>query len=180
MSIPSTYIASAQTASDAGIFDVLGIDWRLLLFQTIAFLLLLVFLRKVVYPPLMRALDERQKTIEAGLQAAKDAEEKAQKSQTEIEALLQDARKEASDIIATARTEAAASVEAAEEKAKHRATRITDQAREQIEQDVLTARQLLKKDTMELVALATEKIIKEKLDTAKDKKIIEASLKEIQ
>ena len=178
MNIPSSYIASTQTAEEAGMLGLLGLDLRLLLFQTAAFLLLLLFLRKVVYPPLMRALDERQKTIEAGLNAAREAEEKAQQSQEEIEELLKTARKEASDIVATARSEAVASVESAEEKAKVRAKRIADQAHEQIEQDVLAARKALKQDTIELVALATEKIISQKMDPTKDKKVIEASLQE--
>lgn len=179
MNILSTYLASAETASkDAGIFGALGIDLRLLVFQTVAFLLLLVFLRKVVYPPLVKALDERQEKIEAGLQAAKEAEENASKSQEEVEKLLKVARKEADGIIATAKSEAVASVEAAEKKAKAKAERIVTQAHEQLEQDVLAARQALRKDTLELVALATEKVVTTKLDPKLDGKLIESALKE--
>lgn len=174
----SLQVLASTSSEKPGLFEALGIDWKLLLLQSIAFLIMLYVLKRFVYPPLTRALDERQKTVEAGLQAAKDAEAKAQKSQQEIEELLKTARKEASAIVATARSEAAASVESAEEKAKARAKRIADQAHEQIEQDVLAARKALKHDTIELVALATEKIINQKMDPAKDKKVIEASLQE--
>jgi F-type H+-transporting ATPase subunit b len=181
MNIPSIYLASSEAATkDAGIFGALGIDWRLLVFQTVAFLLLLVFLRKVVYPPLVKALDERQEKIEAGLQAAKEAEENASKSQEEVEKLLKVARKEADGIIATAKSEAVANIEAAEKKAKSKAERIVAQAHEQLEQDVLAARKALRKDTIELVALATEKIAKTKLDTKADATVIESTLKEVQ
>lgn len=171
-------IASSEKATDPGLFGALGIDWKLLILQGIAFLLMLWVLKKFVYPPLTRALDERQKTVEEGLKAAKEAEAKAEATQEEVEKLLHTARKEASAIVATAKAEATASVEAAEEKAKTRAKRITDQAHEQVEQDIAAARKTLRQDTIELVALATEKVVQEKLNKTTDTKVIEAVLKE--
>lgn len=172
----SLYILASAEKTD--LFGVLGIDWKLLILQTIAFLIMLWVLKKFVYPPLTHALDERQKTVEEGLRAAKEAEEKAEKSQVEIEKLLASARKEADGIVATAKSEAVASIEAAEEKAKNKAKRIVEQAHEQLEQDVLAARKALRKDTVELVALATEKVVRAKLDTKADTQLVEASLKE--
>lgn len=172
--------AATKTAEKQDIFSSLGIDWMLLLFQLVGFLILLAILRKFVYPFLVRAVDERQEKIEAGIKAAKEAETKAEATQEEVEKLLGKARKEASDIIATAKAEATASVEAAEDKAKARAKRIADQAREQIEQDIAAARQTLRQDTVDLVALATEKVVRKKLDASADKKTIETAIKEAQ
>ncbi len=174
---PLTTFASAEKAD---LFGVLGIDLKLLILQSIAFLIMLWVLKKFVYPPLTHALDERQKTVEAGLKAAKEAEDNAAKSQKEVEKLLATARREAEAIVATAKSEATSSIEAAEKKAKSKAERIIAQAHDQLEQDVLAARKALRKDTIELVALATEKIAKTKIDAKTDAGLIEASLKEVQ
>ena len=51
-------------------------------------------------------------------------------------------------------------------------------ARTQLDTEVRKAREALKKDTVELVAAATEKIIGEKLDDRKDGALIKAALEE--
>jgi F-type H+-transporting ATPase subunit b len=172
--------ASTETAEKADLFGVLGIDWRLLILQTIAFLIMFWVLKKFAYPPLTKALDERQKTIEESLKAAKEAESKAEKSQEDIEKLLADARSQASDIIATAKTEATAAIEGAETKAKTKAQRVLDQAHEQVQQDIAAARKALRKDTIDLVALATEKVVREKINSSEDKKLVKKTVEEIE
>jgi F-type H+-transporting ATPase subunit b len=176
-----TLIQFAATEATHGaekkdLFAVLGINWKLLVLQTLAFLILVWLLKKFVYPPLLRSLDERQKTIEESVQAAKKAEEGAAKAQEDIEKRLNDARKEAGEILATAKAEAASQIEAAEAKAKIRAERMTAQAHEQLQQDIEAARKSLRKDTIELVALATEKVVQSKVNTATDQKIIETAI----
>lgn len=172
--------ASTETAQKADLFGVLGIDWKLLILQAVAFLIMLWALKKFAYPPLNRALDERQKTIEASLKAAKEAETKAEKSHEQIEKLLSDARSQASDVMATAKTEAASIVEAAEEKAKVKAQRVLDQAHEQVQQDIAAARKTLRRDTIDLVALATEKVVKQKVNKAEDSRLIKKTVEEIE
>ena len=110
-----TLMAEAAKAEHEtpGFFEALGIDWKLLVLQTIAFLVLLWFLGKFVYPPLTKMLDKREADIEAGVKAAQAAEKKADEAKSEVEKLLKAARSEASDIVATAKEEAAATVEAA-------------------------------------------------------------------
>jgi len=178
MQHPLTQFATTETAKKQDIFSSLGIDWMLLLFQLVAFLILIVLLKKFVYPFLVKAVDERQEKVEAGIKAAQEAEIKAIAAQEQVEKLLVKARKEASDIIEIAKTEAAASIKTAEDKAKNRAQRITDQAHEQIEQDVVTARMMLRQDTADLIALATEKVTNNTLDKKIDTRVIEAALKE--
>ncbi len=177
----SLYIfASTEPAEKADLFGVLGIDWRLLILQTIAFLIMFWVLKKFAYPPLTRALDERQSTIEAGLKAAKDAEVRAEESKDEIEKLLADARTQASEIMATAKNEATTTIETAEEKAKTKAQRVLDQAHEQVQQDIAAARTALRKDTIDLVALATEKVVREKINSTEDKKLVKKSVEELE
>ena len=171
--------AASAEAGSKDLFGVLGINWKLLILQSVAFLLLVWLLKKFVYPHLTKALDERQSIIQESLEAAKKAEENAAATGEKIEHQLKQARDEAQQIIATARDEAAAQIEAAEAKAKQRADRIAAQAHDQLQQDTAAARLALRQDTVELVALATEKIVQQKMTSQSDKTIIKKVVQEI-
>ncbi len=81
--------------------------------------------------------------------------------------------------MATAKEEANATVEAADAKAKVRAEHIVAEAHEQLQKDVVAARKALHNDTLELVALATEKIVGKTVNAKVDKEVIAASVKEM-
>jgi len=168
----------ASTESNPGLLEALGINGKLLLEQSIAFLILVAILAKFVYPALVKAIDNRRDQIEAGMKEAKEAAEALDKAEAKVVDLLADARKEADGIIARSQKEAASQVAEAEEKAKARADQIVKDARAQLDTEVAKARQALKKDTIELVALATEKVVKEKLDAKKDAGLITEALQE--
>lgn len=168
----------AATKTEPGLMGVLGIDWQLLLFQGLAFLLLVWFLKKFVYPPLVKAIDARQDAIEQSAKAAAETETHAKQAEAKVNELLKEARKEADGIVVTAHKEATATAADAEVKAKKQADYIVSEAKEQLQQDIRDARRALRGEATELVALATEKIVKQKVDAQNDKALINASLKE--
>lgn len=168
----------AAAATEKGFFEALGIDWQLLALQTVAFLVLLWFLGKFVYPPLARAIEKREADIEAGVKAAAEAEKKADQTKEEVEKLLKQARTEASTIMTTAKEEATAAIEAAEAKAKARSEHIVTEAHAQLEKDVVAARKALHNETLNLVALATEKVVGKTVSPQVDEAIIATAVKE--
>jgi len=174
-----TNLATAEPAK-AGFFEALGIDWKLLVLQTIAFLVLLWFLAKFVYPPLTAMLEKREADIEASAKAAQEAEKSAEATKEEVAKLLQEARREASDIVSTAKQEATAAAEAASDKAKTRAERIVADAHDQIEKDVVAAKKALQHETLNLVAQATEKVVGKTVTAKVDESLIAHALKEAQ
>lgn len=174
-----TYIAAEAAASqDPGLLGALGIDWRLLLAQSIGFLILVWLLGKFVYPILIRAIDERQEAIERSSAAAKEAQVAAEKAEETTREQLNEAKKTTSEIIAAAHEEASAIVEQAEAKAVRRADHLIAQAEARLNTDVAEAREALRKEMVALVAEATEAIIGEKIDAKKDAALIERALKE--
>ncbi len=170
-------LASTGAEKNDTLMGALGIDTRLLILQIIAFGILLWVLRKFVYPYLVAAIDKREQAIEESVAAAHEAEAKAEETQKEVEKLFKQARKESTEIVETAHKEAASMVKEAEDKAKRRAEQIITDARAQLDQDIIKARTTLRNETTELVALATEKIIREKVDTKRDKALIDAAIK---
>jgi F-type H+-transporting ATPase subunit b len=169
-------IVATTSTSSPGLFQALGIDWKLLVEQSVAFLILVAILAKFVYPPLMKAIDGRREQLEAGVKEAKEAGEALEKAEAKVAKLLEQARKDADDIIARSHQEAVAMVGEAEDKAKQRAEQIVKDARQQLQNDVSKARQALKAETVKLVAVATEQIIGQKLDNKQDSALIAQAL----
>ena len=156
-----TYFASASsTEAKPDLFSSIGIDWKLLLLQTIAFLILFWFLSKFVYPSLVAMLDKREKLIEESVRAAHDA------------------RKQADEILASAKSEAGQIVDVADKKSRERAEQIVADAEAEIKRSVDAARKSLRAETIGLVAEATEKVVRNTVDTKVDKKVVEDAIKE--
>jgi F-type H+-transporting ATPase subunit b len=166
-------------AASGGIFEALGIDWKTLIIQIVAFVILVWLLGKYVYPWLMKSVDERQASIEAGAKAADEAKAKAEAAEKEVAKLMKEARMQASDILATAKEEATAAIEKAEGKAVQKAETIIANAHEQMNKDVLAAKKALRNETIDLVAAATEKIIGSTLTPKLDDKVIAKSIEEV-
>lgn len=169
---------AATEAASGGVLSALGIDWQMLIFQIVAFLILVFLMGKYVYPILMKTVDKRQAEIEASTQAAAEAEQKADQTKAEMAKLLKKARNEASDIVTTAKEEANAVLEKADKKAKERAERVVADAHEQIEKDVVAAKKALHNETLSLVAQATEKVLGKTVTAKVDDTLISEAIKE--
>lgn len=172
-------LATAEASTTKGdIFTSLGIDWRLLVLQIIAFLILVWLLGKYVYPWLMKSVDKRQADIEAAAEAAKQAQASASETEEKSTELLAKARKEAAEIVSTAKLEATNMVAVSEKKAKDTAEKIVADAQVQLKKDVDAAKRDLHNETLDLVALATEKVIGKVQSQKADEALIADAVKE--
>lgn len=173
----STLTNFAETAGQkSDLFGALGIDWKLLILQAIAFVILFVLLGKYAFPALVASIDKRQDQLDAGAKASEAAQKQAQDAESRIAEQLREARAQADAVVATAHKEASDMVAAAEARAAVKAEHIVAEAKAGIASDITAARAALKLETKQLVAEATEKIIGEKLTTASDNALIEKSL----
>ncbi len=174
----STVFATTETAGSSDLLGSLGIDWKMLVLQSIAFLALLFLLSKFVYPVLLKNIEKREKLIEDSMNAAREAEKNAQETEDKVAKLMKQARTQADEVISGAKTEATALVEAAEQKSRERAERIVKDAHEQIAKDVVEAQKVLQRETLNLVVAATEKVVGKTVTGPVDKKVVDAALKE--
>lgn len=169
--------AAETTDASGDLFGALGIDWRLLILQIVAFIILVGLLGKFVYPYLMKSVDNRQADIEAAAKAAKDAQGAAEETQQETARLMAEARQQAAEIVSTAKLEATELSTATEEKARSTAEQIVADAHQQIGKDIEAAKKALHNETLELVALATGKVTGTALDAKVNDALIKESLK---
>lgn len=173
-----TFIAATEAAQDDGIMGAFGIDVPTLIFQGIAFLLLVVVLGKWVFPVFMAAVDRREERISESLKAADEARQAADTAGEDVARLLKEARNEASEIVSTAKQEAAVMVQDAETKARNKAEAIAAASLEELDKEVLAAKKMLRDEALDLVALATEKVVSKTVSDGVDASLIKASLKE--
>ncbi|HEY9117244.1 MAG TPA: F0F1 ATP synthase subunit B, partial [Roseivirga sp.] len=150
---------------------ILTPDTGLLIFQTVAFLLLLFFLGKFAWKPILTGLKEREQTIENALLSAEQAKNEMQKLQSDNQKLLAEARAERDSIL----KEAMATANTIKEEAKEETGKITAKMLEDAKAVIENEKRAALADVKTLVAKLsleiTEKVIRKELS---DKKAQEA------
>ena len=158
------------------LFDKLGIDWRLLVAQLVNFAVLITALTFFLFKPIIKALDKRRAKISESLENAERIGEELKRAGKESERIITDARLEAQRIAAEAAKQSETARLAAIDRTKTEVAGIIASGKAQLasERDQMTAE--VRRAAAELVAMATEKVINEKLTLAKDKHLIEKAL----
>jgi F-type H+-transporting ATPase subunit b len=164
-------------AEQASGISSLGLNLKTFLFQMITFGIIVFILNKYALSKLFAVIDKRREDLEAGLKSAEEAKQALIDTDKKVEEVLQKARTESGEILAATNKEAATIIKDAETKAVQRAENIVKDAKADITQQVQVARDALKSETRQLVAQATEKIIGEKLDSARDAGLVQSALK---
>ncbi|HYA69209.1 MAG TPA: F0F1 ATP synthase subunit B [Acidimicrobiales bacterium] len=108
-----------------------------LIVEIVAFLFLLWFIRKVVLPPVNKALEERREQIRTALEQAEAARAEADESRVQRQAILDEARNQAREILSQANKTADRLRAEAQERGQLEYERIVASA----EQEIVTARQ---------------------------------------
>jgi F-type H+-transporting ATPase subunit b len=150
-----------------------------LLGQAITFAIFIWFTMKYVWPPIMAAIHEREKTIADGLAASKKSVHQLEKAQEEAHHILMEARQKATDIITHANQRADEIVKAAAEKAIHEGQRLVAAAHNRIEQDVTNARQSLRGEVVDLALASAKKLLGKNLDDKAHRDFINKVVDEI-
>jgi F-type H+-transporting ATPase subunit b len=135
-----------------------------LLAQMLAFLAFIAFSAKVVWPPLMRAIEQRQKSIADGLAAAEQGRKSLEASGKQAEQAIQEARARAAEIISQAEKRDAQMVEAAKVAAKAEGDRERAAAKADIQQEAQRAREQLREQVAALAVAGAEKILRREVD----------------
>ena len=132
--------------------------------QTIAMIVFVWFCMKFIWPPLLEAIEERQKEIEEGLAAADRGQEKLVQAQAEADEIVADARRQATSILDQANARANEIV--ADGKAdgvKERERQLTA-ATAEIEQETNRAREELRGQVSAVALAGAEKILNREID----------------
>jgi F-type H+-transporting ATPase subunit b len=132
--------------------------------QAITFAAFIWFTVKFVWPPMLRAIEARQKTIADGLAAAEQGKRSLETSSKQADAAIKDARARAQDIIGQAEKRATQMIDEARNAAKEEGTREKAAAKAEIAQEVTRAREQLRDRVASLAVAGAEKILRREVD----------------
>jgi F-type H+-transporting ATPase subunit b len=132
--------------------------------QAAAFVLFIWFTVKFVWPPLLRAIETRQKTIADGLAEAERGRSSLAEAQKQTEVLLREARARAQEIVVAAEKTASQRIEESKSQAKTEGERLLGAAKAAIEQEVQSAKQQLREQVATLAVSGAEKILRREVD----------------
>ncbi len=145
-------------------FQNFGIDWKLLIIQIINFGFLLYILKRFLYKPILGVLDHRQNQVKKNLDSAEEMKKELATFHLQREDDSRLAHLEVEKALKVASEHAAAIEAKAIEDAKTSSAHILDQARQLIYTEKARIIQDAKKEIIETVILATEKLLSREIN----------------
>ena len=135
-----------------------------LVMQAVAFAAFIWFTAKFVWPPLMGAIETRQKQIADGLAAGEQGRKSLASAEKRIADMLAEAKARSSEIIAQGEKLKSETIEASKADAKAEADRILAAAKAEIAQEVVRAKEQLRNQVADLAVAGATKILKREVD----------------
>ena len=132
--------------------------------QTIAMIVFVWFCMKFIWPPILGAIEERQKQIADGLAAADEGEKKLTQAQAEADEIVADARKQATSILDQAHARANEIVAEGKTDGVRERDRQLTAAKAEIEQEANKAREELRGQVSAIALASAEKILNREID----------------
>ena len=155
-------------------------DYGLLFWMTLSFGIVLFLLAKFAWKPILKALKDRENSIEGALKSAEQAKLDMENLQANNEKILNEARMERESLLKEAREVKETIIKEAKVQAKVEASKIAEAARLEIQNEKAVALNEITTQVTILSVQIAEKILGKELADVKDQqKYIESLLKEI-
>lgn len=147
--------------------------------EMLTFAVLVWVTMKYIWPPLIKAIEERQQKIAAGLEASERGKRELELAQTHITEQLQQAKIAASEILNRANQQANHVALEGKHALQLERTKVLAQTKLDIEQEAIKAEQVLRQHTVDLVLTTTEKILQEKVNPTTQATLIDGLIASI-
>ncbi len=147
--------------------------------QMVVFFILGWFTMKFVWPPLMKALDDRAKKIADGLEAAEQGKQALDASSRQAADEVDKARNRAAEIISQAEKRSVQMIEEAKGAAREEGNREKAAAKAEIDQEAGRAREALRDQVAALVVAGAEKILRREINAQAHTELLSQLKKEI-
>ncbi len=161
--------------------NILRVPLDELIIGTVAFLLVFFALAKFAFPAIGKTLDARADAIEGGLKRADESQAEAQAVLEQYRSQLADARVEAASIRTQAQAEKTAMIEQAKSEAAAAAATVTERAQAQMAAERAQAVSSLRRDVSELALTLAGKVVGESLsDDARARAAVDRFISELE
>lgn len=140
--------------------------------QSIAFAFFVWFCMKFIWPHLMNAIEERQKTIADGLAAAERGQQSLETAEAKVDEIVREARERAQEIVDQANARANQLIAEGKEEGERERERQLAAARAEIQQETTKAREELRGQVSAIAVASAEKILQREIDSARHEDIL--------
>ena len=147
--------------------------------QALSFAILIWFTVKFVWPPLLAAIEARQKTIAEGLAAAERGKTDLELSAKRSAEVIREAKEKTAEIVALGEKRASEIIEEAKTQARAEGDRIIAGAKAEIEQEVFRAKEQLRTQVTAVALAGAGKILGREIDAKAHNDLLEKLVKEI-
>ncbi|MGE3319345.1 MAG: F0F1 ATP synthase subunit B [Candidatus Berkiella sp.] len=147
--------------------------------QMITFVLFVWITKRFIWPPVIKALKERQAKIADGLAAAEKGHLELQRAKEQIALDLKASKEEGAGIILEAKKQADTIVDQARQQAHDEGQRIIQQAHAEVEQMVLHAKEALRNQVATIAIVGAEKVLGRTIDSGVHQSMLDKLAQEI-
>ena len=147
--------------------------------QAISFAIFVWFCVKYVWPPILKALEERETRIADGLAAAEKGQRDLETAGQRVEEILQEGRDKAQEFVNQSQKRADEIVDLAKQAASEEGERILAAARGQIDQERNEARESLRKEVATLAIAGAEQVLMREVDANAHREVLDKLTAEI-
>lgn len=162
-----------------GIFKDFGVEPVLLLAQAINFLILLFVLKKILYKPILKVLEDRKKRIEESLLQAEQIKAELEKAEQSRREIIKEASERSNLILEESKQGAGKLITEARQFAKKEAEIILHRTEEALAAEREKMRKELEKEVVSLVVTVSAKVLGKVLTQDLNKKITNETIKEL-
>ena len=148
--------------------------------QTAVFVILALVTMRFIWPPLIRAIDDRRKKIADGLAAAERGHKELQNANGEAQLIINDARDKALKIVDQANRRSGEIIEEARSTALSEGQRLVSDARQQAALEQARARDQLRKDVGTLAVAGASRLLQREIDPKAHADLIEQLARDIE
>jgi F-type H+-transporting ATPase subunit b len=148
--------------------------------QTIVFAILIWFSVKFIWPPLLKAIEDRQKKIADGLAAAERGQKELNQASGEAQGIVNEAREKALKIVDQANRRSNEIIEEARATAIAEGQRLVGDARQEVALEQSRARDALRKDVAQLAVAGASRLLEREIDAKAHADLIEKLAREIE
>ena len=135
---------------------------------------------KFVWPPVIRAIEDRQKKIAAGLAAAERGQKELQESHGAAGQIVGEAREKAAKILEQANRRSGEIIDEARSTAISEGQRLVGDARQEVALEQSRARDSLRKDVATLAVAGASRLLEREIDPRAHADLIEKLAREIE
>jgi F-type H+-transporting ATPase subunit b len=150
-----------------------------LLAQAVVMIVFVAICWKYIYPPILEIMQEREKKISDGLEAAKKADDSLEEAKLAFDKEMDQAKTEAAEILKKANMRATQIVGDASSKAEVEAEKIMASASTTIENDTNKAKEELRQQMSDIIIDTTQKILGDEISAEKHDDILKKAAKEL-